>query len=157
MRDFFDEHGRTKLLAFGVQEVRWMLKAAENTAHRKNSHFKKENYQPPMRCRCKWNITCPPPFSTLYKSLYPDLATPCALAISLATITSSDRISWSASIRSLTLRICFLGTNNRWTGACGLISLNTTSVSVWNKMDMSLRHEEQYPNRLLAGPLPDCY
>jgi hypothetical protein len=51
VRDFFDEHGRTRIYFVGVLIVRRQYKSAENTAHRKNSHLKKENYQPPMRCR----------------------------------------------------------------------------------------------------------
>jgi hypothetical protein len=40
MRDFFDERGRTRILAFGVLVVRRRLKFAENNAHRKKIHLK---------------------------------------------------------------------------------------------------------------------
>jgi hypothetical protein len=53
MRDFFDRQVRTRILAFGALEVLGRLKFAENAACRKNNHFRKGNYQPPMRWRCK--------------------------------------------------------------------------------------------------------
>jgi len=44
MRDFFDEHGRTRISAFGVLIVRRRLKFAENNAHRKKTHLEIKNY-----------------------------------------------------------------------------------------------------------------
>ena len=39
MRNFFDEQGRTRVLARGVLRVRRGLKPAENAAQRKKSHL----------------------------------------------------------------------------------------------------------------------
>ena len=54
MSNFFDEQGRTRVLARGVLLVRRGLKPAENAAHRKKGHFPMETIavrtpQPPAR------------------------------------------------------------------------------------------------------------
>ena len=71
----------------------------------------------------------PAPLSTLMASLYPDLATPISSAISGAFMNIAATMSRSAGVRSLMLRICFLGTISTCTGAWGWMSLNARRVS----------------------------